>query len=478
MLPMTHAEKLAHLASLAEDNLRATVLMPLLVKLGFHDPVLHHHSGEKGKDIICKDSDEKLGKVRYLALVVKAGDLTGAASGTNSYFTLLNQIKQALNEPCRDIYEIREISIDQVMVVISGRILPTALDSVFGTLRAERLDRLIRDTIDGEKLVKLLDEKLPAYWTDLENPKEALLRQRNLLLNNLGKLIAVLVPDATQRERALSQLGTQEFEVALFPFQDMARYMVDFGYGRISIDKLDEAFDQPFLNTDYEDIRQQILEFRKRVQRILYDISDGVDPLVEMMETTDPQRLTKLCKDADAHTGSYSRMTFDVSGLSLADDLIQALAQYRERGAKLRAANCSDLYQNLMRDLQSKVAPALIDFYQTWGKEGRDRWVGFKVSYRVPETLGDSSAYHFQAEPKLLRDDIFKDYETSRVYSLPPGTLHIEFAPQWFGFREESKMSIEEKARDFLKHYERALAESFFEGPGMVSTDEAPTRNS
>ncbi len=464
---MTRQEKIDHLKALPEDALRVQVLAPLLIKLGFHDPVVHHHAGEKGKDIICKDPDEKLGKTRYIALVVKSGDLTGAASGSNSYFTLLNQIKQAINEPCKDVYEGREISIDQIIVVVSGRILPTALDSVFGTLRAERIDRLIRDTIDGERLVTLMDDKLPAYWSELENPTEALLNQRNILLNNLAKLLTVLVPEPIKREKALAQLGTQEFEVSLFPFHEMARYMVDFGYGRITIDKLDDGFTEPFLNTDYQDIRQQISHFRKRVQHILYEISDGVEPLVGMLETAEAKELAKLSKSVDRHVSRGSQLSFDVSDVSLAEELIQAIDQYQARRVKLESAQCRDLYQQIMRDLRAKLCPALTAFYSQWGKEARDRWIGYQVSYQLTNTFGSSKSYAFQAEPRLLRDDgMSKDYEMSRSYYEPADTFHVEIPPRSFGWWDEPKLSLEKKVEDCLKRFEQAFAEAFFEKIG------------
>src|SRR5690606_11614519 len=127
---MTLENKKKIIQSLNEAELREKLLIPLFTKMGFIDPILHHHSNEKGKDIILKEFDSKFKKTEYLSVVVKAGDVTGSSSGSSGYFALLNQIKQSLNEPYKHIYELKEVYVDKVIVVISGKFLPTSLESI------------------------------------------------------------------------------------------------------------------------------------------------------------------------------------------------------------------------------------------------------------------------------------------------------------------------------------------------------------
>jgi hypothetical protein len=252
MITMTPKEKREHLLQLTEDDLRREVLIPLLAKLGFHDPILHHHAGEKGKDIVCKELDDKFGKTRYLAVVVKRGDITGSASGSNGYFTVINQIKQALNEPYKHVYDLREVAIDQVILVASGEFLPTALESVYGTLKTERLDKAIRDAINLGKLVHLINTAFPEYWDGIVDERSSLVRQRNTLLNNLGKLLKVLIADPVERDKALRMLVADELNIELLGMREFARYMLDVGYRRVSVEEIDPAFTVPFLSTTTE----------------------------------------------------------------------------------------------------------------------------------------------------------------------------------------------------------------------------------
>ena len=153
---MTTESKIKLIQNLKENELREKVLIPLFSKMGFIDPILHHHNNEKGKDIIIKEFDTKFKETKYLAVVVKAGNVNGSASGNSSYFTLLNQVRQALNEPYKHIYDLKEVNIDEVIIVISGKFLPTSLESIFGTLKQERLDKSIRKPIDINKLLGLI----------------------------------------------------------------------------------------------------------------------------------------------------------------------------------------------------------------------------------------------------------------------------------------------------------------------------------
>jgi len=69
----------------------------------------------------------------------------------------------ALEEPYVDIYTSRSTSVDWCWVFTSGRILPTAIDSISGHLQRSHLDKLVR-FVDGTTVIGLIDEFYPQYW--------------------------------------------------------------------------------------------------------------------------------------------------------------------------------------------------------------------------------------------------------------------------------------------------------------------------
>lgn len=461
---MTPKEKRDYLQEYSEDSLRQEVLVPLLTKLGFHDPIIHHHAGEKGKDIVCKEFDEKFGKTKYLAVVVKRGNVTGSASGSNSYFAVINQIKQALNEPYRHVYELREVTIDQVILIISGNFLPTALDSIYGTLKAEKVDKAIRDTVDIEKLILLIDSHFPEFWEEIEDKKASLIRQRNILLNNLGKLLKVFIPDSAARKSALRRLVAEELDVELLPFRDFAHYMIDIGYRKVNIEEIDPKFTIPFLNTDQGNIKQSVFDLKKQVQKVLMEIDEQIEPLRRILEEKNPKEIVGLCEDVKYHTNAFGKMGVDVSEIIGGYDLEDAISQYEERRELLKSTRKSALFTQLMEDMHRKMEPALKAFWSKHSRKKRDRWLGYSVCFSLDKSsLLASKAYEFQEEPKIISEDAhFKDREICRTYFDEQRCLHIEYAVNWYGIINEAKLSLEQKVADFMWHYERKLAEEFF----------------
>lgn len=462
---MTSKEKQNHLKGYSEDKLRKELLFPLLTRLGFYDPILHHHAGEKGKDIICKEFDEKFGKIRYLAVIVKRGNVTGSASGSNSYFAVINQIKQAIHEPYRHVYELREIQIDQVILIISGHFLPTALDSIFSTLKAERIDKAIRETIDIGRLVPLVDTHFPEFWEEIEDQNASLIKQRNILLNNLAKLLKVFIPNSSDRERAIDKLAAEELDVDILPFREFARYIIDIGYRNILIEEIDSSFVSPFVNTDHNDIKQSVFDIKKKAQSVLMEIDEEIEPLRRILKETNPREMVGLCREVGRNATSDGRMTFDVSDIISGHDLENAVSQYEIRREWLDGTQTSDLYTRLMEDMHRQMEAALEAFWSTHPKDECDWWLGYAVSFSLEKSLIlASKAYEFQAEPRVLNiGHISEEIETSRAYLDHQGELHVECVVNRYGTIFYEKYSKEQKVIDFLWWFERELAERFFE---------------
>ncbi len=152
-----------YLSSLKEDDLRQVVVLPLLRSMGLRDVIEYHGgSAEKGKDVICWYSDPMESR-RYVAVVIKSGDIHGSVSKPGSAGQVLLQVEQALREPYTDIYSLKEVEIDEVWVVTSGRIKNTAVESIRGKLKASGLGRLIH-FLDREALGDLIKKRMPTFW--------------------------------------------------------------------------------------------------------------------------------------------------------------------------------------------------------------------------------------------------------------------------------------------------------------------------
>lgn len=159
---MMSNERIDYLLNLSEEQLRNVVLIPLLTQMGFEDVIEYHGAVEKGKDLICRFPD-MLGVTRYVGVVVKRTDIHGAVSQAGNAGEVLLQIQQTFDEPYTDIFDLKEVVIDECWVVTSGIVKPTAVESIQGTLKKSNLNKLVR-FIDQRKLCNLIDRHLPGFW--------------------------------------------------------------------------------------------------------------------------------------------------------------------------------------------------------------------------------------------------------------------------------------------------------------------------
>jgi len=155
--------RLRFLDALDESSFRKFVLVPLLHSLGYRETIEYHGgTSEKGKDIICWYYDP-MERRRYVALVLKKGDIHGAVGKSGNASEVLYQVQQALQEPYRDIYGLTELRIDECIVATTGRIKNTAIESISGSLRATNLDRVIR-FMDRHQVADLVTKHMPSLF--------------------------------------------------------------------------------------------------------------------------------------------------------------------------------------------------------------------------------------------------------------------------------------------------------------------------
>jgi len=145
---MDNKDKLQNLRNLSERQMRQDLLIPLLGRMKYRAATEYNGAREHGKDIVCFD-DDKLGQRRYLAIVAKISDLTGSVSSNEGLRGVLYQTEQCFNEPYHDLFGMNSITMNEVWIVTTGRVVPGAADSVFGMLEKTNLAKLTRVIAGG-----------------------------------------------------------------------------------------------------------------------------------------------------------------------------------------------------------------------------------------------------------------------------------------------------------------------------------------
>ncbi len=459
------SEKKNLIQNLNEDDLRQKVIIPLLSKLGFIDPIHHHHSGEKGKDIVCKEYDPVFKKTKYIAIIVKKGDITGSSSSSDGYFNIINQLKQAINEPYKHIYELKEVLIDQCLLIASGKFLATSLESIYGTLKAERIDKAIRDAIDIDKLIHLIDENYSEFWSEFIDEREALIKQRNYLLNNVSKLIKVIMPKYEDQEKTIKLLSKSDIDIDLFPYKATSRFIANIGYKKLEIDEIDDYFTDEIDNF-YCDIKDYIFDLKKNAQKLLYDIDDVVEILKNILDEKNPYEIIELCDNLGGYINkSFGQITFTPKDLYDQSDFSKALEEYKHKKDILLNKNAFSLYYLINSDIKNKCKDALVQFWKKHSKDSKNAWLGYRVHFSTEDMrIISSEVYEFERERNQIeKDRRWPRYEIEQLESNETDKISIELAVNNFGIQNEDKLNIDAKAEGFIWYFRSPIMGKFIE---------------
>jgi hypothetical protein len=451
-------EKISLLQDLSEDSLRQEVLIPLLSKMGFIDPIHHHHQNEKGKDIVCKEYDQVFKKTKYIAVIVKKGNITGSSSSSDGYFNVINQIKQALNEPYKHVYELREIYIDQCLLVASGKFLATSLESIYGTLKQERLDKAIRDTIDIDRLISLIDDHFPEYWDEHETEKEFLVKQRNTLLNNVAKIIKLIIPDSNDQKKALRIISNTDTDLELFKLLPLNKFSAHLSYKKLSIDEIDEYYTDNIVNP-YADIKEAVYSIKKEAQSILSDFDEVAFILEDILKAEDPLKVIEYCIDLRSYVNGYGRL--DVGGatdLHQQDDFYYGVMNYRDKKEFLIENNLLEFFRNLKSSAEEIISKSLIDFLKKYPRDRKNMWLGCKLI--IPSDVSEKQNIEMC---EFERDYLGKPKENSKIIKNNRiNEIVIEIAINNYGIYQKEKLSYEAQAQSLLWHFTDTIEKEFF----------------
>lgn len=446
-------EKVSLIQKLNETELRKAVLIPLLSKMGFVDPIEHHHSNEKGKDIVVKEFDSKFKKFKYISIIVKSSDITGSSSSSDGYFAVINQIKQSIYEPYKHIYDLDEIMIDECIIITSGTIKPTALESVFNTLKQEHIDMVIRETIDINKLIDLIDEFFSEYWEEEENNISKLKKDRNILINNFVKILTVLITDTAILNKAIHNVLSIDFEIDIDTFYKTNRFIADVGYKKITVDEVDPFYKDDIYN-NWGDIPEETYKIKKSAQSLLYEMDEVIEILKEIVMENNPEKIAEKCEALEGFIDYRGYLPFNAKELISIDDYYYAVKDFQRRKEYLIELGLLELSRKISQDAKEKTKRALKEFYEKYPKTEKNFWLGYK--FKIINNMSfTSEVYELIREIERIKEGTFRDTLKTEILNADEDGYHyIEYAVNYYGFwLGEEKMTIDDKAREFALRF-------------------------
>ncbi len=147
-----------------ENVFREKILMPLFTEMHLN-PNHTHGSGERGKDIICFETND-FGFQECVAVVAKVGKISAKASGPTSFSEVMNQVQDAFRFPYKDPKTKKEISVNKVLVITNSEIMLTAKSKIVNGLGKPGPQNANVHFIDGECLAGLIEESWPSFIKD------------------------------------------------------------------------------------------------------------------------------------------------------------------------------------------------------------------------------------------------------------------------------------------------------------------------
>jgi hypothetical protein len=178
---------------MTEADLRVKVLLPLFRAMKFKDVVLYHGGPqEQGKDIVMWEHDA-IRVRRNVAVVAKAGRISGRASGSSSAGEVATQIRQCFNAGYKDSISLLTQQVDRVLVVASGPIGKEATVSL-SSLTKEFAGRL--DIVDGDKLFELIAQYLPVSnalmkLEEAKNSLDSVSEHHRIVASTAGNIVTL-----------------------------------------------------------------------------------------------------------------------------------------------------------------------------------------------------------------------------------------------------------------------------------------------
>jgi len=283
---MNHTEKVKILKSLSEQDLRRDVLIPLLSKMGYISPIEYHGVNERGKDIICYDLN-KLNEVDYLSIVAKTNDIRGDVSSDRSLREMIYQVEQSFNNRYDDLYSMKQVYINEVWIVTTGKLASSAQESVIDTLRKTNLDKRVKIIYD-DRLVALIDLHFETYWNLTNETKETLIIQRDRLLKYIEKLLMQFGSDKSTVETIKTQILYSSTEPALSNINDKL-FITSASTYSIDIASVDPDFDDFIHSHECGLIKKQFIKAKEQFKFPIWEMEEVIEKASKLMKLDNPQ---------------------------------------------------------------------------------------------------------------------------------------------------------------------------------------------
>lgn len=282
---MNPNEKKELLKKLSEKEFRQDLIIPLLSKMGYIAPTEYHGTNERGKDIICFEYD-KLNEQRFLSIVAKTGKLTGNVSTDTGLMTVVNQIEQSFDNPYQDLYNMKQVFINEVWVMTTGKIVSGAEESVISTLRKRNLDKQIR-FISEDRLVQLIDSHFSTYWNSTSETKESVIIQRDRLLNFIETLLIENNVDKSTIKEIKSSILYSNYNTRInkdfegLNFSNISPFSVE-------LSKIDDEYNDYIYSTSYGITKDIFARAKKHLSYSFFDIEETMEHANRISKMTNP----------------------------------------------------------------------------------------------------------------------------------------------------------------------------------------------
>jgi hypothetical protein len=379
---MSENAKIKRLSELSEKQLRETLLVPLLARLGYKAVTVYHGPQERGKDIICYRQDQ-LGDREYLAVVAKAADLNGAVSSSDGLREVLHQVLQCFDVPYEDLFGVTRVRMNRVWVVTSRRIISGAQASIFDGLQKNNLDKVTR-FISGERLIELLDEYYPAFGDAALEPADILQEQKARLTHFCRRILVALGGGERDIDETLNQVihGYSVPPVTV----PAARELSHLSPYRVEIDTIEEPFAHDFHTTACGSIREAFFKTKKLLYHAMFDVDEVMIHYDHAMEKTDPEKFVEEYNDGLGKDSPFGGASWGTAGEAVRaiGMLEQGLDEFQELMAGLKAVNKLGWATGLV-DSVAKLEPDIASFLEHVEKET------FSLFWQIEGETGDPS---------------------------------------------------------------------------------------
>jgi hypothetical protein len=321
------------------------------------------------KDIICFEYD-RLNEQRFLAVVAKTGDLTGSAASKAGLMTVVNQIQQAFDNPYEDLYNMREVFINEVWVVTSGKIISGAQESVINSLRKSNLDKQLR-IIGDDRLVQLIDKHFSTYWNSSSETKESVIIQRDRLLVFIESLLSANNVDKPTIEAVKSSILYSTFSPSIRKNIE-GLYISYVSPYSVELAQMDSEFDDYIVSKTYGVTREIFQRAKKNLSYSFMDIEETLRHANKISKLTNPEEFAqeseKYLKDThpfDSRYGAGSEFLEDLEYLQEGLTELKHFKRFLQAQGKLEwtkqlAKSISNLLPEIERLIQNNREDKII----------------------------------------------------------------------------------------------------------------------